>query len=46
MLAVIDYAVEHCTKIVDYISHSTHILQGLDVMFFKTFQDILSSSAI
>lgn len=39
-LAVIDYAVQHHIKIVGYISHSTHVLQGLDVTCFRTFKTL------
>lgn len=39
---VIDYAYNHRIEVVGYIPHLTHILQGLDVVCFAIFKNIMS----
>lgn len=39
-LSMIDYAIEHHIEMVGYIPHSTHVLQGLDLVCFGAFKTL------
>lgn len=37
-IRLLDYAIARCIEMIGYVPHSTHVLQGLDVTCFGTFQ--------